>query len=150
MFNWRSSGLTEDVLVYWVDPLSYISSRLNRDQYIERYRPEYAAYQYANKNLPNDARILGLFLGNRSYYSDRELIFGESFFKNTVLRENNGKSIAAALKKHEITHILVYYRVFNQWSDHNFDRQKKGTLIDFFNHHTKLIFSRGEYGLYQF
>ena len=137
-------------LYHRIDPLSYISGRLSRDQYIERYRPEYAALRFANKNLPADARILGLFLGNRSYYSDRELIFGESFFKNTVMREQNGKSIAAALKRHQITHILVYYRVFNQWSGHNFDRQKKGTLIDFFKNHTNRIFSKGEYGLYQF
>ena len=67
-----------------------------------------------------------------------------------MIRENSGKSIAAALKKHEITHILVYYRVFNQWSGHNFDRQQKGTLLDFFNNHANLIFSEGEYGLYQF
>ena len=133
-----------------IDPLSYIGGRLTRDQYIERYRPEYAAHQYANKNLPDNARILGLFLGNRSYYSDRELIFGESHFKSTVMRESSGQAIAGALKKHEITHILVYYRVFNQWTGHNFDRQKRAHLLDFFNNHTNLIFSKGEYGLYQF
>ena len=136
-------------LNYRIDPLSYISGRLNRDQYIENRRPEYAAHRYANNNLPDNARILGLFLGNRSYYSDRELIFGESFFKNTVMHENSGQAIAATLKKHEITHILVYYRVFNQWSDHNFDRQQRGYLLNFFNNHTNLIFSKGEYGLYQ-
>jgi 4-amino-4-deoxy-L-arabinose transferase-like glycosyltransferase len=136
-------------LYHRIDPLSYIGGRLSRDQYIERYRPEYAALRFANKNLPPDARILGLFLGNRSYYSDRELIFGESFFKNTVLRENSARQIARALKEKKITHILVYYRVFKQWSGHNFDHRQRVILVDFFSHQANLVFAKGEYGLYQ-
>ena len=136
-------------LYHRVDPLSYISGRLSRDQYIERYRPEYATIRYANKNLPTHARILGLFLGNRSYYSDRELIFGESFFKNVVIREDTGKEIAGAFKAKEITHILVYYRVFKPWSDHNFDHRERVKLTDFFKNHANLVFSKGEYGLYR-
>ena len=132
-----------------IDPFSYIGGRLSRDQYIERYRPEYAAIQFANQNLPQDAIILGLFLGNRSYYSDRNLVFGESFFKDAVIREISGKEIAGALKEKKVTHILVYYRVFKPWSGHNFDRQKRANLSDFFNNHANLIFFKGEFGLYQ-
>ena len=70
----------------YVDPMSYLSGRVNRETYIERYRPEYPAIKYANKNLARRSKILGLFLGNRLYYSDREIIFGDGFFRNTVNR----------------------------------------------------------------
>jgi hypothetical protein len=136
-------------LYHRIDPLSYISGTLNRDQYIERYRPEYAAIQFANKTLSPNARILGLFLGNRSYYSDRELVFGESFFKNTVIRESSAREIADALKKKEITHVLVYYRVLKRWAGHNFDHRERVKMADFFNNHANLVFSKGEYGLYK-
>jgi hypothetical protein len=132
-----------------IDPFSYIGGRLSRDQYIERYRPEYAAIRFANQHLPQNAKILGLFLGNRSYYSDRKLVFGENFFKRTVLVETSGQKIAAALKTRKITHILVYYRIFNPWTGHNFDRQERTNLSDFFNNHANLIFSKGGFGLYQ-
>jgi 4-amino-4-deoxy-L-arabinose transferase-like glycosyltransferase len=136
-------------LYHRIDPLSYISGRLSRDQYIERYRPEYATIQYANKNLPTNARILGLFLGHRSYYSDRELIFGEGFFKNVVFRESTGRDIAGAFKAKKITHILVYYRVFKPWSGHNFDHRERVKLADFFKNHANLVFRKDEYGLYR-
>jgi len=132
-----------------IDPLSYIGGKLSRDQYIERYRPEYAAIQFVNKTLPQDARILGLFLGNRSYYSDRDLVFGDSFFKNTVIRESSAREIAGALKENEITHILIYYHVFQQWSGRLFDKEEKVKLLDFFDTHTHRIFTKGGYGLYQ-
>jgi 4-amino-4-deoxy-L-arabinose transferase-like glycosyltransferase len=136
-------------LYHRIDPLSYIGGSLSRDQYIERYRPEYATIQFANKNLSPDSKILGLFLGNRSYYSDRELVFGDRFFRITIFRENSARDIARALKEKEITHILVYYRVFKRWSGQNFDHRQKVNLVDFFNNHANLVFAKGEYGLYQ-
>ena len=136
-------------LYHRIDPVSYISGRIDRDQYIERYRPEYAAIRFANANLGQDARILGLFLGNRSYYSDRELVFGDSFFKNTVIGENSAREIASVLKAKKITHILVYYRVLKRWSGHTFEYREKVKMADFFNNHANLIFAKGEYGLYR-
>jgi len=136
-------------LYHRIDPVSYISGRLDRDQYIERYRPEYAAIRFANATLAQDARILGLFLGNRSYYSDRELVFGDRFFKNTVIRENSAREIASVLKAKKITHILVYYRVLKRWSGHTFDYRERVKMADFFNNHANLVFAKGEYGLYR-
>lgn len=132
-----------------IDPISYISGKLNRDQYIERYRPEYAAMRFANQTLPQDARIFGLFLGNRSYYSDRELIFGDRFFYQTVVRESSAREIAGVLKERNITHVLVYYRILKRWSGQNFNLQERVKLADFFNNHASLVFAKGEYGLYK-
>ncbi|MGD8993379.1 MAG: phospholipid carrier-dependent glycosyltransferase, partial [Desulfobacterales bacterium] len=50
---------------HYVQPFSYISGQLDRDAYIVKYRPEYSIYQYANRNLPDSSKILGLYLGNR-------------------------------------------------------------------------------------
>jgi len=136
-------------LYHRIDPLSYIGGTLNRDQYIERHRPEYAVIRFANETLSPNARILGLFLGNRSYYSDRELVFGDSFFKHMVIQENSAREIADVLKGKEITHILVYYRVLKRWSGHTFDHGERVKMADFFNNHANLVFAKGEYGLYQ-
>jgi hypothetical protein len=58
-----------------VDPFSFLTGEVSRDEYIEKRRPEYAAMKYINKNLPADSRILFAFMGNRGYYCDREYVF---------------------------------------------------------------------------
>ena len=57
-----------------VEPLRFLSGDISRDDYIQKFRPEYAAMRYINSHLPLDARVLGVFLGNRRYYCDRDLI----------------------------------------------------------------------------
>ena len=132
-----------------VDPLSYLSGRLDRDTYIQRYRPEYNAIKYVNKSLSNRTKILCVFLGNRRYYSDREMIFGDGLFRNTVLRAEIPENILADLKKRKITHMLIRYDMFNHWMSQQLDNGSKRILVDFFKNHTQRLFSKAGYGLYQ-
>ncbi len=133
----------------YVDPMSYLSGRLDREAYIERYRPEYPTIKYANKNLSSRSKILGLFLGNRRYYSDREMIFGDGFFRNTVMRAEISENILEDLKQQKITHLLIRYDMFNQWSNRQLNDGTKKILGTFFKNHTHRLFSKAGYGLYQ-
>jgi ABC-type sugar transport system permease subunit len=38
-------------------PMSYITGKVTRDEYIQAYRPEYASFQYANQNLSKDSKF---------------------------------------------------------------------------------------------
>ena len=58
-----------------VRPLDYLSGKLNRDAYIETFRPEYAVIQYTNRTVKDDGAIACIFLGNRRYYFDGETRF---------------------------------------------------------------------------
>ncbi len=58
-----------------VRPLEYLRGEVSRDQYINRYRPEYALIQFANQKLPRNSKILVIFLGNRGYYFDGKVVF---------------------------------------------------------------------------
>jgi hypothetical protein len=133
----------------YVDPMSYLSGRVNRETYIERYRPEYQAIKYANKNLASRSKILGLFLGNRLYYSDREIIFGDGFFRNTVNRAEISENILKELRQQKITHLLIRYDLLNQWSNRQLNARNKKILSAFFKNHTHRLFSKAGYGLYQ-
>jgi len=132
-----------------VDPMSYLSGRVNRETYIERYRPEYPAIKYANKNLASRSKILGVFLGNRLYYSDREIIFGDGFFRNTVNRADISENILKELRQQKITHLLIRYDMFNTWSKRQLNEGTKEILGSFFKNHTRHLFSKAGYGLYQ-
>ena len=133
----------------YVDPMSYLSGRVNRETYIEQYRPEYPAIKYANKNLVSSSKILALFLGKRLYYSDKEMIFGDSYFRNTVNRAEISESILKELRQQKITHLLIRYDMFNTWSNGQLNEGTKEILGSFFKNHTHRLFSKAGYGLYQ-
>jgi 4-amino-4-deoxy-L-arabinose transferase-like glycosyltransferase len=136
-------------LFHKIEPLSYLSGRVARDYYIEKFRPEYAAMQYANRNLPGTAKIFGLFLGDRGYYLDREIFFGDRLFKEIVTQADSAGQISQALTERQITHLLVRVRLFRQWAFGQFKHEEKLLLMDFFNLHLETVFTKGGYALYQ-
>jgi hypothetical protein len=128
-------------------PLEYLTGKMTRDEYIQAFRPEYATFQYANAHLAADAKIFGLFMGGRGYYSDRYIAFPDSLLYRAAKNSASGQDVAATLIDKGFTHILMSYSGLNLWlkeaaSDH--DRQ---VLRQFFEIHTEVLFSKKGYGL---
>lgn len=132
-----------------VEPMSYISGRVGRDEYIEKYRPEYAAINYANHNIPDNAKVQCMFLGNRSYYIDREVVFNYSLASKAVIQKDSLLEILGDLKKRKITHLLIRYDLFNKWSHDNYSDREKEVISNFFKNHVELIYSKNGHGLYR-
>ncbi|MBW2606238.1 MAG: glycosyltransferase family 39 protein [Deltaproteobacteria bacterium] len=132
-----------------IDPMSYISGRVGRNEYIEKYRPEYAAINYANHNTPDNAKILCLFLGNRGYYFDREIAFNFDLVSKVVLQEGSLDKILVDLERRRITHILVRYDLFSKWLQDNYNEREKEVINKFFKKHVKLLYSKNGHGLYR-
>ena len=132
----------------YVDPFAYLGGEMDRHEYIARYRPEYKAFQYANHNLPDDARILAIFLGNRGYYSDRELVFGDNLFKKIVKKAKTSDMIGTEIQRLGITHLLIRYDIFNRWSKVQFNEKEKKRLGSFLEKHLNQLFSQSGYGLF--
>ena len=133
----------------YVDPFSYMGGKIGRNEYIARYRPEYRAFQYANRNLSDDVKVLALFLGNRSYYSDRELIFGDNLFKKIVKKSNSPAIIRAEIQKLGFTHLLIRYDIFNRWAGVQFNDKEKKRLSSFLDRNLNQLFSQSGYGLFR-
>jgi len=133
----------------YVDPFSYLGGRMSRQTYIAKYRPEYSIYQYVNRRLPDNAKILGLFLGNRRYYSERELIFGVGEFKEIVNRVDSEKKLLKELRDKGFCYLIIRFDLFNQWTNRQFDDRKKEMLKIFFAEHVRHVFSKNGYGLFE-
>jgi dolichyl-phosphate-mannose-protein mannosyltransferase len=132
-----------------VQPMSYINGEVGRDEYIEKHRPEYAVINYANHNTPDKAKIMCMFIGNRSYYSDREVVFNYSLASKEGIKKDSPERIFIDLKKRQITHILIRYDLFNKWVEDNYKNREKGVIRQFFKNHVKLLYSKNGHGLYQ-
>ncbi len=46
-----------------VEPLGYIAGAVSREEYLDSHRPEYAAMHFINNHLPQDAKVMLIFLG---------------------------------------------------------------------------------------
>ncbi len=131
-----------------VDPLPYLSKKITREEYIEKFRPEFAALNFANKNLKMNTKILGLSLGNRGYYSDHEINFNMYNFLNIIKNSNNNDDIRTELLERKYTDIVLNYEEFNNWINTNFSKQEKILIKDFFDLSVNRIFCKGGYGLF--
>jgi len=133
----------------YVDPISYISGKVSRDAYIAKYRPEYTIYQYANQHLSDRVKILGLFLGNRRYYCDRDLRFGNNLFRQIIKGADSSTTILAQLQRRGFTHLLIRYDLFNRWAGKQFDDNEKEILAAFSRLYLKSLISEDGYGLFE-
>ena len=88
-------------------------------------------------------------MGNRRYYSERDLIFGVSEFKKNVNRADSAKKFLKELSEQGFTHLIIRFDLFNQWTSKQFDDRKKQILKIFFDRHVRPILSQDGYGLFE-
>ncbi len=132
-----------------IDPIPYIFDEISRADYIEKFRPEYAALNYANKNLSGKIKLLSFFLGNRMYYSDHDIRFDHSLFKHIVSDSENINEMARKLTDKNFTHFVINIPNFNAWLKSSYNAAEQEKIKRFFEEHTEKIFYKNGHGLYQ-
>ena len=153
VFGYFVSGINYILEQYeTVKPIEYISGKVTRDEYIERYRPEYSLFKYINKNLPYDSGILFIFMGNRGYYCERDYIFdmqgSRSAFQETVKISDSAEKICLEFVKKGITHLLINEPLFSKWLIQNFPNKDQELVGSFFSDYLRDVFSNKGYHLY--
>jgi len=137
----------------YVKPFSYISGNVNRDDYIEKYRPEYAAMKYINGHLPMDSKILFVFIGNRGYYCDRRYRFdmegNRSQFEALLKSSHDPKAVWESLKREGITHVLINIGIFHRWASQSFSALDLTQVRSFFNGYLHLLYHKNGYGVFK-
>jgi len=137
----------------YVKPFSYISGNVNRDDYIEKYRPEYAAMKFINGHLPMDSKILFVFIGNRGYYCDRRYRFdmegNRSQFEALLKSSHDPKAVWESLKREGITHVLINIGIFNRWASQSFSALDLTQVRSFFNGYLHLLYHKNGYGVFK-
>jgi 4-amino-4-deoxy-L-arabinose transferase-like glycosyltransferase len=130
-----------------VRPFSYLGGAVTRGAYIQHHRPEYAVMAHANRHLPPNAKILGLFLGGRLYYSDRQTVDNARLFFKLVRRASSPAGLHRSLQTSGFSHLLARYDLMGRWIEDNFDAGQKEMLDRFFRTRVKVVASQGGYGL---
>jgi hypothetical protein len=131
----------------YVDPFSYLGGKLDRHEYIARFRPEYEAMQHINKHLPKEATVSMIFLGDRGYYLERKYVYGEDLIRRFVRKADGPGDILAGFKGLGITHLFIHDNIFLKWLNFNFGREEKETFIEFVRSCTTGVFSRNGFSV---
>jgi hypothetical protein len=118
LLTWNGSYIVK--LYKEIEPLSYITGQVERDEYLSKRLPEYPIMQYANKNLPESSKILCLFLGWRGYYLNRPHLFdsqGNSSLLLSWLQQPaaNLATLQKKLQQNKITHLFIRTDLMLQW-----------------------------------
>ena len=133
----------------YVDPISYLSGQIGRDNYIKKYRKEYAAIQFINHQLPPDTRLLALYLGKRIYYSDREMISNDALFKKLIAAASSADALAETLRSHDFTHLLIRFDYFRYFIFDYLSEEKRSVFRDFLETRANRLFSEGVYYVFE-
>jgi hypothetical protein len=137
-----------------IKPFDYIFGKINREQYITRFRPEFPLIQYANQNLPKDSKILASFLGNRSYYFDLPVEFDfhsasqKSLLCSLTRQHENVEDFLKILNQKGITHILIRYDLFLTWISQQLTLEEQKRLDTFFQTGTTKLAESNNHGLF--
>ena len=127
-------------------PMAILTGKVTRDEYIQIYRPEYASFQFANQHFPKDSRILGLYIGNRGYYSDIEISFDIKSIQQIAAEAASANDVQKKLHEKNYTHLMVNYALFNFWVQ-KYNLHEKQILKDFFDKCVVTEFSKDGHGL---
>jgi len=131
----------------YVDPFNYLNGALNRDEYISKYRFEYPAIQYINKNLPSDANLLFIFLGKRGYYCERKYVLGESTLWQLLEKSYTPEEVLTGLKNLGITHLFIYHNILEKWAKNNYHGDKEVLLQEFLKKYVKLLYYKNGFSV---
>jgi hypothetical protein len=131
------------------EPLSYVTGERDRAQYIGKYRPEYVVYSYANQNLDKNDIILGLYLGNRRYYSNIPLNMTQSIFWKALRAADVPGDITKRLSEKGITHLMMHHGLFKFWVEKGLNPSEIQILNAFLTTSLVELKRNGNYSLYK-
>jgi len=142
-------------LLYLIDqyqtvvPMQYLKGDLSRDQYIEKFRPEYGAIHHANTELPSGAMILALFIGNRGYYSEHAIRFDIDLFREAVQATTLVGDLHQQISHMGFSHMVIRFDMFAKWCHDNLNKKEKQMVKDLLQGWCDPILLKNGYGLFR-
>jgi hypothetical protein len=134
-------------------PLSYLSGSESRNAYLARMLPEYTSFQYINHATAASAKIYLLFVGRRAYYCERDYFHDggdlPGYFLGAVRDAKNTDQIAQALKRKDITHLMVREDLLTRFLTNNLTPNQTSLWNEFAMTRLRLLFRDRGHAVYQ-
>lgn len=131
-----------------INPTPYLKGEITREEYIQKYRPEYATIQFANSILNSNDKVLCLFLGKRGYYMNFTPTFEMPYKKGIIsalISDSENETLGNNLLKNNYKHLLLRNNLTKSWID-GLPTSKRKILVAFFRSN-EVLYSNSGYTL---
>jgi 4-amino-4-deoxy-L-arabinose transferase-like glycosyltransferase len=136
-----------------VEPIPYLLGNENRADYLARMLPEYATFQFINRQLSPNSKIYLLFIGRRGYYCEREYFHDggdlPAFLMGVIQSARGPAEVEGALRRAGITHLMVRTDLLARYLINNLAPAKIALWNEFAASRLSLNFQERAYALYQ-
>ncbi len=134
-------------------PFDYLLGAGARGGYLQKTLPDYRAVEYANANLPANAKVLLLFSGDRGYYWEREYLYWDRTgvtLKGLVKRYyNDAEALRTAFKGYGVTHLFVNDGIFEGFANDNFSAEELKGLAEFFQRRARRVYGANGFSIFE-
>lgn len=136
-----------------INPLSYISGKESRDEFITRHAGSYPAIKYVNTHTPETSKIRLIFLAGRGYYLDRiyseSAAYGIGDINALVASAGDEKSFQAYLRSIDCTHLLVRTDLYLNYLRDNYSPEKSNQMLSRISKSTEMMYNANNYVVYR-
>jgi hypothetical protein len=97
-----------DQVKLWLSRLKYFDGSVSRTDFLRSHIDAFVAFEYCNRQLPTDSKILLFPYENRGYYLERPYVWGNLITQRYIRFEqfDNGQMLWRGLREIGITHVL--------------------------------------------
>lgn len=132
-----------------INPMPYIFGKISKETYLEKRLPEYNTIRYANKIMKKGNKLFALFLGNKGYYFDNEVLFLQNTFNDIAESYSSDRPLSGWLDENRFTHVIVGVKPFKKWVKKNFSRNAQLLVNELFLNDLKLLYYNNGYALFE-
>jgi hypothetical protein len=135
------------------EPSGFFSGKVSRAQYLTRRLPEYAAFDYINRETAATAKIYLLFVGRRAYYCERNYFHDAGdlpgFLLGAIRAARNAEQIGQSLQENQITHLMAREELLARFLSNNLTPDQGRLWNEFAGRALTLGFRARGYAVYQ-
>ncbi|WP_419655472.1 glycosyl transferase, family 39 [Desulfosarcina variabilis str. Montpellier] len=132
-----------------IDPIPYLTGKCSRESYLNNKMPDYATITYANRIIDGQMKILAVFMGNRRYYFEKDVVFGISSFQETVINAPANSRLGKILINNHYTHLMIGITLFEKWANGIFNDDQNRKIAQLVHEDCRLLFTKNGYALFQ-
>jgi len=136
-----------------MEPVRYVSGELSRSEYLRAKLATYAPLEFINEQLPENASIFFILVGNQGYYCDRPYGYDHppsgAAFHHTLKLASTPRDVNDLFREKGYTHILVSEPRLLRWADTNFTEVEKQLMFGFFKDAAHRIYFENGFGIYE-
>lgn len=109
IFLWNSAQISQ--LFHKLEAWPLLTGQVQSADFLRSKFPEYALFEYINRELPSTAKVFLVYTGNRNYYLERPFltayVFEDFAFIQLVVTSTTADEIAVKLRQQGVTHVLI-------------------------------------------